>query len=108
MVLEFTSNTVLSFRGEPVLLSSDHCAGPFQHADKPPFCEDTAAAIVRRFLAGEPRPNDPELIAEPPEKLHQYALRYLGISDEQIENARLITKIVERIQNEKAGRPARN
>jgi hypothetical protein len=108
MVLKFTANTVLSYHGQPVLMDGDLCAGPFLGADKPPHCSDTAERIVRRFLAGEARPDDPAITADPPEMVHDFAWRYLGISEEQIENARLLTKIAERIKNEKAGRPARN
>jgi hypothetical protein len=84
----------------PILLSVDG-AGPY---DKPailPGCRDTAYNVVLRALAREPRPDDPSVSVEEGGDRDLYMREWIGIRDDQIAWAKLIMKIVDRIENEK-------
>jgi len=96
-------NTVLCIREQPVLMTADGIVGPYSPNDRLPGCDDNAYAIVFRALAGEPKPNDPRILvedgaADPTE----YMWSWLGIRQDEIEKAKLIVKILGKIEHAKA------
>jgi hypothetical protein len=84
---------------KPILMSPDGVAGPYTAADRLPGCGDTARDVVLRCLAGEKKPTDPLISAEDgATDPAEYMRSWLGIRDEEIERAKLIVKILNKVK----------
>ena len=95
-------NHIMCTRSDrPILMTIDSCAGPYDASAILPGSDSTAYDVVLRTLARESRPDDPPLGVEDGGDADTYMLQFLAIRDEEIEKARLITQIVDRIAKRK-------
>jgi len=91
-------NHVLCTRSDrPVLLSADGVSGAYHVSAILPGSDSTAFEVVLRACARESRPNDPPVGVEDGGDLDTYMLQFLNIRSEEIEKARLITRIMDRM-----------
>ena len=95
---KLVKNHVVCTRSDmPILMSDDLCSGPYDKSSIPPGCTDSAYNIVLRALAREPLRDDPRVSVEDGGDKDTYMLQWLGIRNDEIERARLVTRIVDRI-----------
>src|SRR5262249_6470243 len=93
----YKNHTTCVRSDQPVLLSSDGVAGPYHASSILPGSDSTAFEVVLRACARESRPTDPPIGVEDGGDADTYMLQFLNIRSEEIEKARLITRIVDRM-----------
>lgn len=93
----FKNHVLCTRSDQPVLLSADATSGAYHASAILPGSDSSAYDIVLRALARESRPNDPPVGVEDGGDLDTYMLQFLAISESEIEKARLVTRIVDRM-----------
>src|SRR5215472_15964252 len=95
----FFLNHYFAFSGRPILMDASGCTGPFTPGTVLPNCKDSGFNIVLRSLARAEKPEDPAIDVEPGLDADQVKFNWLGITEAEIERAKLIVKVLERIEN---------